>query len=335
MNMDRYERQMMLPEIGEIGQRRLGDARVLVIGAGGLGAPVLQYLAGAGIGHITIVDPDKIERSNLHRQPLFGETNLGQPKAETARSILLNLNKDISITAHVVALDPDNVADLTRNMDVVLDCADSFAVTYTLSDHCFDMNIPMISASVLSANGYVGGFCGGAPSVRAVFPDLPSSLESCATAGVMGPVVGLLGALQAQMCMTYLLAIEPSPLSPLGKLVSVDALKFSFGGFRFDNAPEPNEACYRFISSDAITAEDFVIELRGDDEAAQPIIPGAKRILITDFETVRPQPHAGAPRAVLVCHSGLRAWHAAHNLRSWWDGPVALVAAGHLTGDYS
>ena len=330
MNMDRYARQMILAEIGEAGQRRLTKARVLVIGAGGLGAPVLQYLAGAGIGHITIVDPDKSERSNLHRQPLFGETNLGQPKAQAARSILLNLNRDISIKAHVVALDPDNVEALTRDMDVVLDCADNFAVTYTLSDHCFDKNIPLISASVLSANGYVGGFCGGAPSVRAVFPDLPSSLESCATAGVMGPVVGLLGALQAQMCMTYLLALEPSPL---GKLVSVDALKFSFGGFRFDNAPEPNEACYRFISPDAITPEDFVVELRGANEAAQPIISGAKRILITDFETVRPHPHPGAPRAVLVCHSGLRAWHAAHNLRSWWDGPVALVAAGHLTGD--
>jgi len=330
--MNRYARQMVLPEIGAAGQQCLAKARALVIGAGGLGSPVLQYLAGAGVGHLTIVDPDIVERSNLHRQPIYTEQALGQNKAEAARDVLANLNPDISTTAHVAELDPDNIEALAHGMDVVFDCADSFAATYTASDYCLENDIPLISASVLSANGYVGGFCGDAPSVRAVFPDLPSNLATCATAGVMGPVVGMTGSLQAQMGMAYLLDLKPSPL---GKLVTIDALKFRFGGFRFDNAPEPKDGCYRFIAPSAITPDDFVVELREDDEAPSPITNNARRIAINDFADIRPQPHHDTPRFVLVCRSGLRAWRAADQLRSWWSGPIALVAARNSTGEFT
>lgn len=330
--MNRYARQMVLPEIGKAGQQCLANARVLVIGAGGLGSPVLQYLAGAGVGHLTIVDPDVVGRSNLHRQPIYTEQALGQYKAEAARDALVNLNPDISTAAYVTQLDPDNITVLAHGMDVVFDCADSFAATYTASDYCLENEIALITASVLSASGYVGGFCGGAPSVRAVFPDLPSNLATCATAGVMGPVVGMTGSLQAQMGMAHLLRLKPSPL---GKLVTIDGLKFSFGSFRFDRALEPEDDCYRFIAPSAITPDDFVVELREDDEAPSPITINARRVPINDFANIRPQPDRDAPRTVLVCRSGLRAWRAAHQLRSWWSGPIALVAARNSTGEFT
>ncbi len=328
--MNRYARQMILPEIGETGQQRLADARVLIIGAGGLGSPVLQYLVGAGIGHISIVDPDVVEQSNLHRQPLFDETYISQPKAEAAKTILANLNPDVTITPHVTALDAGNVAQLCAGIDLVFDCADSFAATYVASDHCYENKISLVSASALSANGYVGGFCGGSPSVRAVFPDIPSNLATCATAGVMGPVVGILGAMQAQMGLSILLGLEPSPL---GKLISFDGIKFSTSAFRFDDAPEPDGIAFPFIAVSDISTDDYVVELRGTDEVATPITENADRLIADDFLETRPMPVSETTTTVFVCRSGLRAWKAAKHLNRWWNGPIALVAAGTSTGE--
>ncbi|MDJ0612628.1 MAG: HesA/MoeB/ThiF family protein [Rhizobiaceae bacterium] len=328
--MNRYARQMILPEIGEAGQNRLADTRVLVIGAGGLGSPVLQYLAGAGVGNIAIVDPDRVEKSNLHRQPLFDESCIGQSKAEAAKMVLGKLNPEVAITTHVMALDAGNVSNLCIDSDIAFDCADSFAATYVASDFCFEKKIPLISASVLSANGYVGGFCGGAPSVRAVFPDIPSNLATCATAGVMGPVVGILGAMQAQMGLSILLGLDPSPL---GKLMSFDGIKFATSTFRFDDAPEPTEIAFPFISQTEISPDDYVVELRGKDEVANPITAQADRLVVDDFLETRPMPISTSTKTVFVCRSGLRAWKAAKHLNRWWDGPIALVAAGTSTGE--
>lgn len=328
--MNRYARQMILPEIGERGQVRLSNARVLVIGAGGLGSPVLQYLAGAGVGHIAIVDPDHVEQSNLHRQPLFDETFIGSPKANAAKTILGKLNPEISIKAHVTSFDASNVQTLCEGMTLVFDCADNFAATYVASDYCLAENIPFISASALSASGYVGGFCGGKPSIRAVFPDLPSNLATCATAGVMGPVVGTIGAMQAQMGLSVLLGLEPSPL---GKLISFDGIKFNTSSFRFDDAPEPDAAAFPFIAVSDINAEDYVVELRAEEEVASPITKSAERLIADDFLETRPMPISNTTKTIFVCRSGLRAWKAAKHLNRWWNGPIALVAAGNSTGE--
>ncbi|MEO1161187.1 MAG: NADH-quinone oxidoreductase subunit J, partial [Pseudomonadota bacterium] len=183
--MSRYARQMVLPEIGAAGQARLAGARAVVVGAGGLGCPVLSYLAGAGVGSITIVDADVVEESNLHRQPLYSMADIGQAKAKAARRTLAAYNPEIEILAEVRRLEPANTASLCRDADIVIDAADSFAVTYTLSDHCLTSGQAFVSASVLGFAGYAGGFCGAsAPSVRAVFPDLPQSAANCATAGL-------------------------------------------------------------------------------------------------------------------------------------------------------
>jgi len=322
--MTRYARQTILPEVGTSGQTALRDAQILVVGAGGLGVPVLQYLVGAGVGRITLVDGDVVDESNLHRQTLYGQSWVGHPKAKAAQEILQNLNPDCDVTPIVEFVDPINVHELTQGITIALDCADSFAASYILSDTCFAKNIPLISASALGLAGYVGGFCGGAPSLRAIFPDLPDRAQSCATAGVLGPVVGTIGAMQAQMALSVLLGLHPSPL---GQCVRFDAAIFRSSSFRFDTAPEPEEPPYRFIAPSQITDTDYVVELRGDTEAPVPVTPNALRAIAQEFGDGAPLPQKGQ-RAVMCCKSGLRAWTAANRLNTLWDGEIVLVAVG-------
>ncbi|MEX2518744.1 MAG: HesA/MoeB/ThiF family protein [Paracoccaceae bacterium] len=322
--MSRYARQTILPEMGAAGQAKLAAAHVLVVGAGGLGAPVLPYLAGAGVGAITILDNDRVDESNLHRQVIFTETEIGAPKAAAAAARIRALNSEIRVVAAQDTLRPDNVARWIAPADIVLDCADSFAASYTLSDACLAAGKPLISASALGLSGYAGGFCGGAPSLRAVFPDLPEQAANCATAGVLGPVVGVIGAMQAQMALACLIGLSPSPL---GLLARYDALKFRATSFRFDGAPEPEGAQFGFIGRAQITPDDFVVELRPPEEAPVPATPAALRADAAAFGPGGPIPAPGQ-RAVMCCRSGLRAWRAATRLRTTWDGEIALVALG-------
>ena len=322
--MSRYARQMILPQIGEAGQRALEAAHVLVIGAGGLGCPVLQYLVGAGVGRITLVDGDVVSESNLHRQILYRMDDIGAPKAKAAATAMAALNPDCQITTVTEPLTPANVNDLLQDVTIALDCADSFAASYILSDACLASQTPLISASALGTTGYVGGFCAAAPSLRAVFPELPQTAANCATAGVMGPVVGTIGALQAQMALCVLLGTQPSPL---GQLMTLNLSDFSTGGFRFDGAPEPdaNDALC-FIAPHQITATDRVIELRPEAEAQDPVIPRAERHLVPDMSHITLTPPTA--RTVLTCRSGLRAWQAARALQARGQADFALIAMG-------
>ncbi|WP_282158393.1 HesA/MoeB/ThiF family protein [Shimia thalassica] len=318
--MTRYVRQIQLPDVGDEGQARIARARVLVVGAGGLGSPVLLYLAGAGVGHLTILDPDHVEESNLHRQSMFRMADIGRAKAVAAAEAIRALNPEVMVDAQTCALTPANAPRVVEEADVVIDAADSFAVSYCLSDACLAARTPLISASALGQTGYVGGFCGGAPSLRAVFPDLPQSGATCATAGVLGPVVGTVGAIQAQMALRVILASDPSPL---GQVVSVDLARFQFGGFDFANSPEPVHS-FPFLSKDMLKADDLVIELRDVAEVADPIVPAAVRMtsyMLDDLQETKGR------RVVLCCHSGLRAWRAASQLQSRGFGSLAVMAA--------
>ncbi|MFW2543178.1 HesA/MoeB/ThiF family protein [Primorskyibacter sp. 2E107] len=320
--MSRYARQMLLPDVGAEGQARLSRAHVAVVGAGGLGCPVIQYLAGAGVGRITVVDPDHVEESNLHRQTLYRMADLGRPKAEAAREAVRGLNPAVAVQARVEALGPTEVAGIVRDCDLIMDTADSFAVSYILSDACLRLGKPLISASVLGQTGYVGGFCGPAPSLRAVFPELPLSGARCATAGVLGPAVGVIGALQAQIALRTLLAATPSAL---GQMVTADLALLRFGGFCFSGTPEPEPAqVFPFIAASGLRSDDLIVELRDPQEAPHPISAGALRLGLDAAGALDPAP---GQRVVLCCQSGLRAWRAAAALRARGAGAIALLAA--------
>ncbi|MEM8979978.1 MAG: HesA/MoeB/ThiF family protein [Pseudomonadota bacterium] len=322
--MSRYARQTQLPEVGLEGQSKLAAARVLVVGAGGLAAQVLPLLAGAGIGFIRIVDEDKIALSNLHRQTLFTESDLGASKARVAAKRCTALNSEITVEPIETRLTPANAPDLMTGMDLVVDCADSYAVSYTLSDLCKANKTPLISASVLGFQGYVGGFCGTAPSLRAVFPDAPTQSGTCATLGVMGPAVASLGAMQAQMALTTCLDLNPSPL---GQMMQLDLRNFRVSSFRFDGAQEPTQA-FQFISASDLSTQDKIVDLRGAGEAPELLHSAAIRLDQTEVATALGAENTDAKtRLALCCASGLRAWRAADDLHSIWPGEIVLVAA--------
>ena len=315
--MNRYARQMILPEVGQGGQTRLSSAHVLVVGAGGLAAPALPLLAGAGVGHLTIVDGDVVDMPNLHRQTLYAEVDCDRPKALVAAERLRALNSEILVAGLDRRLTPATAPDLVSDADLVMDCADSHAVSYLLSDVCHARKTPLISASVLGLGGYAGGFCGSAPSLRAVFPDAPDSGASCETAGVLGPVVGMIGAMQAQMALDELLGSDPSPL---GQMVQFDARRFRCTGFRFDGAPEPDTS-FCFVGASDLTNQDKIIELR---DVGDELHPAAVRLSADEIGQHLPDP---GTRLAICCASGLRAWRAAESVRSVWPGEIVLVAA--------
>lgn len=321
---DRYGRQRVLPEVGEAGQACLAAASVLVVGAGGLGSPVLLTLAGAGVGRLVLVDHDRVELSNLHRQPLFRMADIGRPKVEAARAALLAYNPEIAVEAETLRLDPGNADRLVQRADLVVDAADSLAVTYTLSDTCRDAGKPLVSASVLGLSGYVGAFCGGAPSYRAVFPEMPETVGSCAANGVLGSAVVTLGALEAHLTLQLLLGLEPSPL---GRLVTLDLKTLTFGGFSFAGAPEP-AAVLPFVAREAIGPGDCVVELRGLEEAPEPVTGSAIRLTLAEIERGGTTPLPRDRRVVVCCRSGVRAHRAAKALRAQGYTDLALLAAG-------
>lgn len=327
---DRYSRQTILPEVGEAGQARLREACVLVVGAGGLGSAVLQYLCAAGVGALVIVDPDRVEESNLHRQPIYRMADVGLLKAQAAREALLSLNPQVRIEAVCERLTPSNVAHLVAAADLVVDAADSFAATYVVSDECHRAGKILVSASVLGLSGYVGAFCGGAPSYRAVFPEMPRQAGSCGQSGVMGTAVGVIGTLQAHTVLTLLLGLQRSAL---GRMITVDFRTLRFGGFSFAAAHEPSEAALPFISADQVAESDVVIDLRSVVEAPVSAFATAIRMDVAALE--RAETETGSQtrlppeaRIVLCCRSGVRAWRAARVLQSRGHMNVALVALG-------
>ncbi|MEI6203996.1 MAG: HesA/MoeB/ThiF family protein [Enhydrobacter sp.] len=320
---DRYARQTVLGEVGAAGQARLAAASVLVVGAGGLGCPVLQYLAGAGVGRIVVVDHDVVEESNLHRQPLYGMPDIGKPKAEAARVALLRFNPEIAIEAKAEQLTPQNVGVLLGDVDLVVDAADSFAATYILSDACHAVSKPLVSASVIGLTGYAGAFCGGGPSYRAVFPDVSVDAGTCATVGVLGTAVAVLGGLQAHLALHLLLGLEPAAL---GRVITFDSRTLAFGGFGFAGAPEP-AASLPFIAAEAVGTDDLVIDLRSLQEAPRSPFAWAQRLDVDHVEKIVTEPLPSG-RIVLCCRSGQRALVAAERLQARGIEKIALVALG-------
>ena len=318
--MDRYARQMVLPEIGEAGQGRLLQSVALVVGAGGLGCAVLQYLTAAGVGHLIVLDHDRVEESNLHRQPLYRMQDVGASKVVAAGAALGALNPQVQVETHAVRLTAANAEGWVSRAAVVVDCADSFAVTYILSDVCRQLQRPLVSASVLGFAGYAGVFCAAAPSYRAVFPDLPRQVGSCATSGVLGSAVGVLGTLQAHLSLAVMLGTQPAPQ---GRLVNVDLQQLRFSSFSFLGAPEPAR-CLQFVSVSQLDRSDLVVDLRTEQEIALAPLSVASAVAASDVDALATS--EPSRRLVLCCRSGIRAWRAAHRLAAAGRERVAMLA---------
>ena len=201
-DLGRYLRQMRLPQLGETGQRRLAAARVAVIGAGGLGAPALTYLAAAGVGEITLFDPDTVDATNLHRQVLFTEADLGRSKAVAAAEHLHAQSPQVSVRAVVETLTPANALEELAGHDLVLDGTDNFPTRYLASDACEILDLPLVWGSILAFSGQVSVFWGAGGrgvTYRDVHPvpPRPGEVPSCAEAGVLGMLCGVIGSTMA------------------------------------------------------------------------------------------------------------------------------------------
>src|SRR5215475_1491999 len=227
----RYARHIVLAEIGGVGQAQLIAAKVLVVGAGGLGAPLLQYLAAAGIGTLGVIDDDKVDLSNLQRQVIHRTADIGTAKVESARRALGEINPEIEVVAHRERLGPENAERIVQGYDLVADGSDNFATRYLVNDVCYRLKKVLVSAAILRFDGQVSTYKawqGAAhPCLRCLFPVAPSedAVPSCAQAGVLGSLAGTLGALQATEVVKEILGIGRS-LS--GTLLMYDALAGAF-----------------------------------------------------------------------------------------------------------
>lgn len=316
--MNRYIRQQQVPQLGDGSQDLLSAARVLLVGLGGLGSPVGSLLAGAGVGSITLVDFDTVDLTNLHRQTLYTEADIGQSKAVNAKRTLEAINSEISVRSVEAKLSTGNAEPLVTQHTVVVDAADSFFVSYLLSDLCRQHNIPLVSASVLQTSGYVGVFCGSndfpAPSLRAIFPSPPLTAQTCSTAGVTGPSVAAVGSIQAQEVLKVILR-DTSQLN--GKILNLDLWNYQQNIVDFSHAAEP--ALFApLISDQTIDTGDTMLDVRTEAEVqASPrqVNSGVALINIpVDQLAVRYNELAGSGRIVCVCKSGQRALNAANQL---------------------
>ncbi|NID05783.1 molybdopterin-synthase adenylyltransferase MoeB [Luteibacter jiangsuensis] len=227
---ERYARQLLLPQVGETGQAKLAAARVAVIGAGGLGSPALLYLAAAGVGHITLIDDDRVERSNLHRQVIHADARVGLGKAESARMTLAALNPRVRLTPVPERLCAENVETLLREHDIVIDGADNFATRYLLAAATRRLGMPVVYAAIERFTGQASVFDprrDDSPCYRCLFPEPPSAADApnCSEAGVLGVLPGLVGLVQATEALKLLLGIG-EPL--VGRLLTYDALGMRF-----------------------------------------------------------------------------------------------------------
>jgi adenylyltransferase/sulfurtransferase len=219
----RYSRQLLVPQIGTRGQEDIVRGSVLVVGAGGLGVPVLLYLAGAGVGRIGVVDSDVVELSNIHRQVLYVEASVGESKAVRAAVAVRALNSRVQVDTHDIRLDRTNARELVQRYDVVVDCSDNVPTRYLVNDACCLENRPLVSGSAIQLEGQITVYNhAGGPCYRCIFPrpSEPSAVTNCSDGGVLGPVVGVLGSLQALEALKLLARME-GVLS--GRLLLFDA----------------------------------------------------------------------------------------------------------------
>ncbi len=343
-----YSRQQLLKEIGPRGQELLAQSRVLIVGAGGLGSPVLQYLAGAGVGTLGVIDADTLDVSNLHRQPIYALADVGRQKVELARAAVEALNPTVRVETHAARFNPENALSLIAAYDVTVDCSDNFRTKYLINDAAVLAHRPAVFASVYQYEGQVQVYkpqhdhaC-----LRCIWPDasVDGVVGNCAEAGVLGPIPGAVGSMQALLTLKILLKMSGQLA---GELLLLDFTNFSNTKIKARRrpechapgcahisaaqalAPEPDEADVDVALESLAAARQrglTVIDIRTAEEYAAaptdaPHLPMAE--LLAD-PTLLPQ----AANVVLVCASGKRSAAAARELRK--RGIIVQSVAGGL-----
>ncbi|MDF1819683.1 MAG: molybdopterin-synthase adenylyltransferase MoeB [Immundisolibacteraceae bacterium] len=221
----RYSRQVLLPQLDVEGQDKLVNARVLVVGMGGLGTPVAMYLAGAGIGELIIADYDHVELSNLHRQVVHSTADIDRPKVESARDRMLAINPEVTVTTITSALDADTLLEWVQQVTVVVDACDNFATRFAVNEACVQAGVPLVSGAAIRMEGQLSVYDSrdeNSPCYRCLFSDESAEEETCSQTGVLGPVVGTIGSLQALETIKLIAGIG-KPL--VGRLLLFDGLQ--------------------------------------------------------------------------------------------------------------
>ncbi|GAB3255649.1 molybdopterin-synthase adenylyltransferase MoeB [Larkinella harenae] len=341
IEQERYSRHLLLPEIGLAGQEKLKRARVLVIGAGGLGCPVLQYLTAAGIGTIGVADGDTVALSNLQRQILFSTADVGKPKAQAAATRLREQNPLITIQAHSDFLTVENALDWIAGYDVVVDGSDNFATRYLVNDACVMLNKPLVFGSIYRFEGQVSVFnVGDGPTYRCLYPD-PSDLPACAEAGVLGVLPGITGCLMANEVIK-LVTGTGELLS--GKLLVFNAMKMHFQTFTLAADPV-NKTVTELSAGLSVCASPVVeithaeyrkrlaqepdlqlIDVREPEEAARRTLGG----LLIPLRQLLAQPTLIPPDQpiVIYCQSGVRSRKAVEFLQAHGFQRVVSLKGG-------
>lgn len=256
---NRYERHVSLPEIGEKGQQKLLDSRVVIIGAGGLGSPAALYLAAAGVGTIGVVDMDTVEESNLQRQILHSTETIGENKVDSAEKTLSTLNPDVNVITYNTRLNKDNAIEIVENYDVVIDGTDNFETRYLINDVSVKTGTPVVHGSIFQYEGQITVFDPkNGPTYRDIFPEPPENgaAPNCTEAGVLGVLPGIVGSIQALETIKLILEIGEG-LS--GRLIVFDALEMSFHEYKIDRDPK-NQITWKNRDQ---------IQLEGNEETSQ------------------------------------------------------------------
>jgi molybdopterin/thiamine biosynthesis adenylyltransferase/rhodanese-related sulfurtransferase len=337
----RYARHLILPEVGEAGQEKLKAASVLIVGAGGLGSPVGLYLAAAGVGRIGLVDLDDVDASNLHRQVMYGTSDVGRPKIEAAQARLQDLNPDIAIETHGAALTSDNALEILGKYDVIVDGTDNFATRYLVNDACVLLGKPNVYGSIFRFEGQASVFAAEeGPCYRCLYPEPPPPhlVPSCAEGGVLGVLPGVIGTIQATETIKLLTGIGETLI---GRLLLFDALGMSFRTLRLKQQHDQHAAITRLIDYDQfcnpanvhevteLANDAIVVDVREQYEWDAGHIEGARHIPLGEL----PNRLNELPRdadVVFYCQTGGRSSRALDVARE-----AGLTRAKHLRGGYA
>ncbi|OMP30933.1 HesA/MoeB/ThiF family protein [Mangrovimonas sp. DI 80] len=335
--MNRYSRQINLPQVGISGQQKLTDAKVLVVGAGGLGCAILPYLTSAGIGTIGIIDGDTVDETNLHRQTLFSEKDINLNKAKTAADHLKKNNSTVSIETYDAFLNGKNALDIIPKYDLVIDASDNLATRYLINDACVLFDKPFVHGSVHQFEGQVS-VCNyqNGPTYRCLFPEANGNVQNCEEAGVLGTTVGLIGMLQANEAMKLILGIGEL-LS--GKLLVYNTLTSSQHIFSFSKKQEPviDKTFYsaQYLNSyvrnqsitEALQNDITLIDVRETGELPSIEHPNVLKLPLSTLELNLDSLNPENIYAVF-CQSGVRSKQAANILKQQQFKSIICITDG-------